>query len=185
MYNDVFKSLNESVKKRNSPSDFVPVKSDKLKEVIHRGYIRSTGIPIKYDIIPDGKSGNSGKHIYHFKNGQTSGILEIDHKYAPMNSGHETRSKIHFELTGGQITETFNEMIEVFRSIIVPSFMHHVKSHKPDIIEFSDSVPHSDDLLRRLGSGFEISGKTAKRKIDPKITRMITHIRNINKNKGK
>ena len=100
MYNDVFKSLNESIKKRNSPADFLPVDEKDLKDVIHRGYLKKSAYPIKWDIVPDGKTKNSGKHIYSFRSGGASGILEIEHKYAPQNSGHETRSRVHFELNG-------------------------------------------------------------------------------------
>jgi hypothetical protein len=53
-----------------------------------------------------------------------------------------------------------------------------------DIVDFSDSVMHSDDLIRRLGNKFEINknGKSAKKKVDPKILRVISHIKkHINK----
>lgn len=179
MIKDIFKSLNESIKKRNSPSDFLPVEKDNLKDVIHRGYLRKSAYPIKYDIIPDGKTKNSGKHIYSFRSGGASGILEIDHKYAPQNSGHETRSRVHFELNG----KPPEEDIQIYRSFILPSLTHHMESHNPDIVDFSDSVMHSDDLIRRLGDKFEIdkSGRTAKKKVDPKILRVISHFKKSNK----
>ena len=180
MYNDVFKSLNESIKKRNSPADFLPVDKKDLKDVIHRGYLKKSAYPIKWDIVPDGKTKNSGKHIYSFRSGGASGILEIEHEYAPQNSGHETRSKVHFELNG----KPPEEDIQIYRSFIVPSLMHHMKSHNPDIVDFSDSVMHPDDLIRRLGNKFEINknGKSAKKKVDPKILRVISHIKkHINK----
>lgn len=181
MYNDVFKSLNESVKRRNSPSDFLPVDKENLKDVIHRGYLKKSAYPIKYDIIPDGKTKNSGKHIYSFRSGGASGFLEIDHNYAPQKSGHETKSKVHFELEG----KPPEEDIQIYRSFIVPAMMHHMQSHSPDIVEFSDSVMHSDDLIRRFGNTFETEGKenskTVKKKLDPKILRVISHFKNLNK----
>jgi hypothetical protein len=172
MFDEIFKSLNESVKKRNSPSDFLPADRENLKDVIHRGYLRRSAYPIKYDIVPDGKTKNSGKHIYSFRSGGASGILEIDHSYAPQQSGHETRSKIHFELNG----KPPEDDIQIYRSFIIPSVSHHMESSNPDIIDFSDSVMNYDDLIRRFGSNFEMdkNGKTARRKMDQKILRLMS-----------
>jgi hypothetical protein len=174
MINNVFQSVHEAVKKRNNPEDFLPQNSS--KDIIHRGYLKKSSYPIKYDLLPDGKTKNTGKHVYSFKQGNFSGILEIDHTYSPLISGHETRSKIHFEINN----KSPEEEIQIYRSFIVPSFMHHIESHRPDIINFNDSVINSDDLVRRLGNSFEsIPGKSisAKRKLDPKISRIFAHIK--------
>jgi hypothetical protein len=176
MYNDVFKSLNESVKKRNSTSDFLPTGKENLKDVIHRGYLRRSAYPIRYDMIPDGTTKNSGKHVYSFRSGGSSGFLEIDHSYAPQQSGHETKSKIRFELEG----KPPEEDIQVYRSFILPSFMHHMQSHSPDMISFDDSVDGHDDLVRRLGDKFEPVGENSRnfrKKVDPKILRIISHFK--------
>jgi hypothetical protein len=184
MINDVFKSLHESIKKRNSPSDFLPTDKENLKDIIHRGYLKKSAYPIKYDIIPDGKTKNTGKHIYSFKSGGSSGFLEIDHKYSPQQSGHETRSKVHFELEG----KPPEDDIQIYRSFIVPAMMHHMQSHSPDIVDFSDSVIHHDDIIRRIGAKFESDTKnnsrTIKKKIDPKILRVISHFKTLNKKQG-
>lgn len=174
MINHVFQSLHEAVKKRNNPEDFLP--QNLTRDVIHRGYLRKTSYPIKYDLIPDGKTKNTGKHIYSFKNGNSYGFLEIDHKYSPTMSGHETKSNIHFEMEG----KSPMEKIDIYRSFIVPSFLHHTSSHDPDIINFKDTVINTDDLVRRLGSKFETvngSSLTARKKLDPKISRIFGHIK--------
>lgn len=183
MYDDVFKSLNESVRKRNKPEDFLPHDTEG-RDVIHRGYLKRSTYPIRYDMIPDGKTKNTGKHIYNFKNGDASGFMEIDHKYSPSLSGHETVSKINFEIEG----KPEDQEIQIYRSFIVPSIMHHVESHKPDIIHFLPSVVNSEDLFRRLGSSFEMlktddNKLVAKRKVDPKISRIFTHIKKSLNNK--
>jgi hypothetical protein len=189
MINEVFKSLNESVKKRNSPESFIPLDSTPVKDIMHRGYIRSTGVPIKYDFIPDGKHQNSGKHVYHYKNKSTRGVVEIDHRISPSQSGHETQSKINFELTGDKPEGTD---VQFYRDFILPSVMHHFKTHKPEIINFTPSVIYSDDLIRRFGDGFESKetespdgiSRIAKKKLDQKITRMISHLRKtLNRNR--
>lgn len=175
MVNEVFQSLHESVKRRNKAEDFLPNPSH-VGKVIHRGYLNRSIYPIKYDIIPDGKTKNTGKHIYNFKSGGASGFLEIDHKYSPMETGHETKSSVHFELEGTPPEEE----IQVYRSFIVPSFLHHIESHKPDIVLFNDSVINMDDLIRRLGKGFETdpsNSMVARRIMDPKILRLINHFK--------
>jgi hypothetical protein len=185
MYNDVFKSLNESIKRRNTPSDYIPVDVKNIKDVIHRGYLKKSLYPIRYDMIPDGKTQNSGTHIYNFKNGNSKGFLTIDHSYSPSMSGHETKSKIDLELEG--IPD--EDQIQVFRSFILPSLFHHLDSHRPDVINFSKTIPHLDDIARRINSSFDISDNenniVAKRKIDPKISRILSHInKTINTRKG-
>lgn len=171
MINEIFQSIHESVKKRNKPEDFLP-HDYSGKDVIHRGYLNRSIYPIRYDIIPDGKTKNTGKHIYNFKSGGASGFLEIDHRYEPMSTGHETRSSVHFELEG----KPPEEEIQVYRSFIIPSFLHHIESHEPDVISFSNSVINIDDLIRRLGKKFELdqnNPKITKKVMDPKILRLI------------
>lgn len=176
MYREVFQSLNESIRKRNSPEAFLPPKGER-RDVIHRGYIKDATFPLRYDFIPDGKgSSNSGIHAYYFNDGSRKGVIQIQHRYAPLISGHETKSKLSFEMFEGKPLDP----IDIHR-MIVPALMHHNKSHIPDIIEFDDSVKESmDDLIFRLGDTFEIgnrkSGKIVRRKLDPKISRVITHI---------
>lgn len=176
MINDIFQSLHEAVKKRNTPQDFVPFDINKTKGIIHRGYLKRSIYPIRYDMIPDGKTKNTGKHIYNFKSGGAAGFMEIDHRYDPLPSGHETQSTIHFELEG----KPPEEDLQIFRSFIVPSFMHHIESHGPDIVKFTDGVADAEDLMRRLGSSFTIDNNTAKRNIDPKILRIISHFKGDN-----
>jgi len=177
MINEVFKSIHESIKRRNTEDSYIPLSDVPSKDVIHRGYIRKTGIPIRYDMIPDGKHGNSGKHVYHFKDGNNAGFMEIDHKITPKTSGHETISTVKFEMEG--VPEI---PIELYRGVIVPAFIHHYESHEPDIIDFDSSVIHSNDLIRRLGSKFDMSEKEngsrrAIKKLDPKISRILVHIK--------
>jgi len=175
MINEIFQSIHESVKKRNKPEDFLP-NDYSGRDVIHRGYLNRSIYPIKYDIIPDGKTKNTGKHIYNFKSGGAFGVLEIDHKYQPMKTGHETKSLVHFELEG----RPPEDVIQVYRSFVVPSFLHHLDSHRPDIISFSDSVINIDDLIRRAGTKFELdpsSSSMIRRLIDPKILRLIKHFK--------
>jgi len=175
MYNDVFQSLHESVKKRNKPEDFLP-HDYSGRDVIHRGYLNRSIYPIKYDIIPDGKTKNTGKHIYNFKSGGASGILEIDHTYQPMKTGHETQSSIHFELEGRPPEDD----IQVYRSFIIPAFTHHMESLSPDIIKFMKDFDGADDLIRRLGEKFETKATNseliAMKKMDPKFSRIFSHI---------
>ena len=189
MYKPVFQSLNEAIKVRNTPDSFLPMSDVPSKDVIHRGYIRKTGIPIRYDVIPDGKYSNSGKHIYHFKDGNSSGFLEIDHKINPKMDGRETFSSVKFEMSG----DPKEIPIDIYRGVIVPAILHREQSHKPDVFDFDSSVVHSDDIIRRLGSKFEFSesstpdGKPrrkASRKMDPKVSRILTHIKKrLNKRK--
>lgn len=182
MINTVFQSLHEAVKKRNKPEDFAPLEINPGKDVIHRGWLRSTIYPIRYDMIPDGKTKNTGKHIYSFKSGGAAGFMEIDHAYEPLPTGHETHSTINFELEGRPPEED----IQIYRSFVVPSFMHHIKSHNPDIINFASTFADADDLIRRVGSEFNIDNNgsklSAKKLIDPKIMRLISHFTNGGKN---
>lgn len=183
MYREVFQSLNESIKKRNTPDSFLP-KQVGGKDVIHRGYIKDATFPLKYDFIPDGKGhANSGTHVYSFNDSNKSGVIEIKHNYRPNLSGHETVSRISFEMNQGESPED----IQVHR-MLLPVLKHHVKSHGPDIIRFGDNVPFVDTLIRKLGSDFESfetkSNKMVKRKIDPKVSRIISNIKKrINNNK--
>jgi hypothetical protein len=80
------------------------------------------------------------------------------------------------------------EDIEVHR-MIIPALRHHLKSHGPDIINFGDGIPYVDSLIRRMGSDFETfetkGKKIVKRKIDPKVKRIVSHIKKkINTKKG-
>ena len=178
MINEIFQSLHESVKKRNKPEDFLPLDDASKKDVIHRGYLTKTIYPIKYDMMPTGRTRNTGKHIYHFRSGGASGFLEIDHDYEPSTTGHETQSVVNFELEG----KPPEDDLQVYRSFIVPSFLHHVNSVSPDIVKFMNTVDGAEDLIRRLGSDFELSANsdpiTAMRKVDPKFSRIYSHIMN-------
>ena len=51
MFNELFQSINESIKKRNNPDDFLPSASSH-GDVIHRGYLRNAAFPIRYSFIP-------------------------------------------------------------------------------------------------------------------------------------
>lgn len=187
MFNELFQSLHEAVKKRNTPDSYVI--DDKLEDgVIHRGYIRDASFPLRYDFLPDGKgSKNSGTHVYVFNNEGASGVIEIKHKYSPKDTGHETHSKVSFEMNSGRKPKD----IDIHRTIL-PAVLHHMKSHSPDILEFSPSVKFSDDIIRRIGKNFDSYEKTsdegvariAKRKLDPKISRVMNHIKKrLNTNK--
>ena len=87
MFNELFQSLHESIKKRNTPDSFIP--SDIISsDVIHRGYIKDATFPLKYDFVPDGKGhSNSGSHVYSFRDNNLSGVIEINHRYNPSMSG--------------------------------------------------------------------------------------------------
>lgn len=172
MINEIFQSLHEAVKKRNRPEDFLPIEDTARKDIIHRGYLTKTIYPIKYDMMPSGKTRNTGKHIYHFKSGGASGFLEIDHDYEPSLSGHETTSVVNFELQGRPPEDD----VQIHRSFVVPAFMHHINSLSPDIIKFKETFEGAEDLIRRLGTNFEISGNVATRKVDPKFGRIYSHI---------
>ena len=169
MINEIFNSIHESIKRRNTPDSFIP--SDLIsKDIIHRGYIKDASFPLKYDFIPDGKGhSNSGSHVYSFRDGDRSGIIEINHRYKPNLSGHETISNISFEMNNGKSPEE----IEIHR-MILPALQHHIV----------------ETLIRKLGSNFESfetkGNQIVKRKIDPRTQRIIGHIRSkINKNKEK
>lgn len=178
MFKDVFQSINESIKKRNNPEDFFPKKKNTSEEdIIHRGYLKTAEYPIKYSFMPDGKeNSNSGTHIYHFKDKNINGIVDISYKFNPSMSGHETKSHVRFENLGKDKLEP----IDLHR-IIFPIINHHVKSHDPDIITFDKSIRYADDIIRRIGSNYLMS-KTesdvmAKKNIDPKTKRIISHIK--------
>lgn len=181
MINKVFQSLHESIKRRNTPDSFIPPKIPYGKDVVHRGYLKSTSYPIRYDYIPDEKTSNSGSHVYSFTDGGRKGVVEIIHKYSPKMSGHETISKINFEITEN-LTE---EYIDIYRGAILPSILHHIKSHAPDILHFSRSVKYADDILRRIKGDFDMverespEGKIVlgKRILDPKISRVSAYIK--------
>jgi hypothetical protein len=183
MIDDVFKSLHESIKRRNTPDSFIP--PDIIaRDVIHRGYIKDATFPLKYDFVPDGKShANSGNHVYSFRDKNLSGVIEIDHKYRPNMSGHETVSQLSFEMNQGDSPSE----IEIHR-MVLPALKHHIRSHEPDVIRFGENVPFIDTLIRKIGSNFESfdvrGNKIVKKKIDPRTQRIIGHIRSkINKNK--
>lgn len=182
MINDIFRSLNESIKRRNNPEDYV-VNNKSSDDVIHRGYLKTGEYPIKYSFLPDGKgSSNSGSHVYNFKDKGVNGVIEILHKYSPTMSGHETKSHVQFEYTGKDKLEP----IDLYR-MILPAINHHVKSHDPDVISFGKSVKYVEDIVRRLGSSYELSkgehSSIARKNVDPKMKRVLTHIkRKLNNN---
>ena len=181
MYNDVFKSLNESVKKRNTPDSHI-LSSPKDVNVIHRGYIRNSAYPIKYDFIPKekGKSKNEGTHVYRFSNKSNIGIIEIEHKLnTSQDSGHETTSTISSEL--GELERDIN-----LERTMVPAVVHHIKSHEPDIIRLKKGYPYTKDLLERIDSEGNIYDQTKtdfgtilkkKTPIPDKAKRIISHIK--------
>jgi hypothetical protein len=110
-------------------------------------------------------------------------VIEIDHKYRPNMSGHETVSQLSFEMNQGDPPSE----IEIHR-MVLPALKHHIRSHEPDIIRFGENVPFIDTLIRKIGSNFESfdvrGNKIVKKKIDPRTQRIIGHIRSkINKNK--
>lgn len=186
MIREVFQSINESIKKRNNPEDFISKSSSDDKDIIHRGYIKNAQYPIRYSFIPDGKgSANSGTHAYHFKDGNVSGVVEILHKYSPDMSGVETKSHVNYENTGTEKLDSYD-----LHRMIIPIMKHHVKSHDPDVITFAKQIRYADDVVRRLGSQYLVSdGKdklTAKKNIDPKMKRVLSHIKKkLNNNKEK
>jgi hypothetical protein len=174
MHKEVFQSLHESIRKRNTPDHYV-IDSSPRRDVIHRGYLRGdVEFPMRYDFIPDGSTyKNSGRHVYHFRDGNISGVIEIMHTYSPTSDGHETTSVLSFEKLSGSLPE-----INIHR-LLIPTLNHHIKSHDPDIIKFSDGIPFPDDMISRLGSKFDNFKNTmVKKKIDPKITRILSHIKN-------
>jgi hypothetical protein len=186
MFNELFQSLHEAVKKRNTPDNYV-IDGKDSEDVIHRGYIDAS-FPLRYDFIPDGRGiKNSGIHAYAFDNDGIKGVVEIHHKYSPKESGHETHSRVSFEMTNGRRPKD----IQIHRTIL-PAILHHMKSHSPDIVEFGPSVKFSDDLIRRLGKKFDSYEKTseegttriAKRKLDQRTSRVVQHIKKrLNRNK--
>ena len=183
MFKDVFQTINESIKKRNNPEDFFP-KTNSGKDIIHRGYLSTAKYPIQYSFMPnDGNNLNSGSHIYHFKDGDLGGVVEISHKFNPSMSGHETKSHVKFEYIGKDKLEP----IDLHR-IVIPIINHHVKSHDPDTIIFDKSIRYADDIIRRIGSQYIVSknesSMIAKKNIDAKTKRIISHIKKkLNKSK--
>jgi hypothetical protein len=190
MINEVFKSLHESVKKRNTPEAHV-LSSPKDVNVIHRGYIRNSAYPIKYDFVPTekGKSKNEGTHVYRFSNKSNIGLIEINHKLnASQDSGHETTSTILSELGD------FERDINLERTV-VPAVVHHIKSHDPDIIKLKKGFAYTKDLLERIDPDDKIYvktktefGTTLKKAtpINDKAKRIISHIKSklrLNNNK--
>jgi len=175
MIRDIFNSINESIKKRNNPEDFIGKSSG--DDVIHRGYLKNAEYPIRYSFIPDGKgNANSGTHVYNFKNGSMNGIVEIIHKYSPNMSGQETRSHVNYENSGTENLDAFD-----LHRMMIPIVKHHVRSHDPDVLSFSKSIKYADDLIRRVGNNYMMTkndGKIlAKKNIDPKMKRVISHIK--------
>lgn len=182
MYKDLFQSINESIKKRNNPEDFLPTNYEG-KDIIHRGYINNAAYPIRYSFMPDDKGGsNSGLHIYHFKDKNINGVVEIHHKYSPNVSGHETRSVVSFENLGKDKLDS----IDLHR-MMLPIISHHVRSHDPDVIHFKNNIKYGKDIIRRLGSSYQTNdNKIAKKVIDPKMKRILSHVKNkLNRNKEK
>ena len=54
MFNELFQSLHEAVKKRNTPDSYI-IDGEKNSDVIHRGYVRNAPFPLRHDFLPDGK----------------------------------------------------------------------------------------------------------------------------------
>lgn len=191
MFDHVFQSLHESVKKRNTPDSFIPSKTPGGRDVIHRGYLKKTGFPIKYDFVPDNKLPNSGTHVYNFKNKDVKALLSILHDVKePNKSGHETTSRVSFEFTGKQPD---GHPIELYRDFILPAFTHHVQSHKPEIVIIEPGFHYSEDMLRRLGVNYDVKKKTGKngttfigtKKLDSKIKRILSSVKkSLNNNTG-
>lgn len=183
MIEDIFKTLHEAVKKRNTPDSFIPAKTPNSRDVIHRGYLRKTDIPIKYDFVPNGKLTNSGIHVYNFKNKGVRAILSITHDVKPPSkTGHETTSRVSFEMMGEPATE---HPIQMYRDFILPAFNHHVQSHRPEIVILEPDFHYAEDMLRRLGSDYDTRQKTTKegnifigtKKLDSKIKRIISSVK--------
>jgi len=192
MMNKLFQSLHESVKNRNVPDAYV-LEDPKDVNVIHRGYIRNSAMPIKYDFIPkeEAKSKNEGDHVYKFGSKNKGGIVHIQHGInANLESGHETTSSVKMEVTG------MESNIDLMRTVL-PAVMHHIKSHKPDIIKLDKSFKYKTVLMKRLDpekKKYTInktkSGTTIKisNPLDEKSKRIISHIKkkiSINNNKEK
>jgi hypothetical protein len=183
MIRDVFNSLNESIKKRYNPENFI--NSSEKNDIVHRGYLKNAEYPIRYSFMSDGKKySNSGTHIYHWRNGNVSGVVEISHKYSPNMSGHETISYVTYENMGSGKLDSYD-----LHRMLVPIFTHHVKSHNPDVISFAKNIGSAADLIRRTEMPFVTSktknGFLAKKQVDPKTKRVLSHIKNkLNKSGG-
>lgn len=182
MINEVFQSLHEAVKRRNTPDSFIPGKSDS-KDVIHRGYLTKTGVPIKYDFIPDGKFANSGTHVYNFKDRTTRALLTVNHRIKdPDKKGYETSSEISFEMMGDAPKD---HPVNLYRTFILPAFRHHMDTHRPEIITVNPGIEFAEDMVRRMGNSYEISQTktplgisfTGTKKLDSKIQRILASVK--------
>lgn len=183
MIDKLFQSLHESVKKRNTPDSHIPLSAIPSREVIHRGYITKTGIPIKYDFVPDGKFSNSGTHVYNFKDRATRALLTINHKIKnPDKQGYETSSEISFEMMGDTPKD---HPVNLYRNFVLPAFKHHIDTHKPEIVTLNPGIEFSEDMVRRMGNNYEISQRktplgisfTGIKKLDSKIKRILFNVR--------
>lgn len=186
MIKKLVQSLQESVKKRNTPEAFVVNTSDDAN-IIHRGYIKNSTWPIKYDFMPASKQQfkNDGLHLYRFMNSGSMGVVQINHKLNKnIKTGHETISMISAELGD------FENNVELQRTVL-PAILHHLGSHDPDIIELKKGFKYTKDLVSRIdpeGKKFEISkekeGTIIKKKspLGEKAKRIIDNIQSsINK----
>jgi len=191
MIKQLFQSLHESVKKRNTPESYIIDEPKDLK-VIHRGYITNSSMPLKYDFISKekGTSKNEGDHVYKFGSTNKGGVIHIIHSVNKnQDSGHETTSVIDSEINGIDVNN-----IELMRTV-VPAALHHIKSHSPDIIKFKTGFKFVKDLMNRLDpDGEKYTKKKSKngtifqlkQPIDDKSKRIISNIKSklsINKNK--
>lgn len=190
MIEKLIQSLHESIKQRNTPDAFV-VDMPSDANVIHRGYIRNSTYPLRYDFVPKekAKSKNEGDHVYKFGAVNSGGVIHIEHKInSNLESGHETTSIIKTEITGVE------KNIGLMRTVI-PAVMHHIKSHKPDIIKLDKSFKFKKILLKRIdpsNNKYTVTqGKNEtiikiKTPLDDKSKRIISHIKSklkINTNK--
>ena len=91
-------------------------------------------------------------------------------------SGQETRSHVNYENSGTENLDAFD-----LHRMMIPIVKHHVRSHDPDVLSFSKSIKYADDLIRRVGNNYMMTkndGKIlAKKNIDPKMKRVISHIK--------
>lgn len=190
MIKKVFNSIHESVKKRNTPDNFI-IDGPSDVNVIHRGYIKNSFYPLKYDFVPrdEGKSKNEGEHVYSFSKEKTKGVVSINHRVNKnIESGHETTSTVSFQL------DDIESGIDIARTLI-PAIVHHIKSHDPDIIKIEKGFKFSKKLMSRIDpkkDKFDIkktkTGIVIKKKqpIDEKSKRIISHIqKKLNNNNTK
>lgn len=181
MIKQLFQSLHESVKKRNTPDAYV-VASSKEDASIHRGYINNSAYTLKYDFLPNekGTSRNEGKHLYSFADGANKGTVEINHRInANQDSGHETTSTVLAN------HDLFTDDVSLRRTVI-PAVLHHIKSHDPDIVTLKSGFQFTDDLLARLDPESTKYNKQKTKQgivlkkimpIDDKSKRIIAHIK--------